>query len=73
MTAGTKCLKMFAPWKKNYEKPRQRNKKQRHHFANKSPYNQSYGFSNSHVRICDYWKNHSFHYIDLDSKVMYAF
>ena len=25
------------------------------------------------ISICDYWKNHSFHYIDLDSKVMYAF
>ena len=24
-------------------------KKQRHHFANKGPYSQSYGFSNSHV------------------------
>ena len=35
--------------KKNYDKPRQRTKKQRHHFANKSPYNQSYGFSNGHV------------------------
>ena len=51
MTAGTKCLKMFAHWKKSYEKPRQSNKKQRHHFANKGPCNQSYGFSNSHVWI----------------------
>ena len=25
-------------------------KKQRHHFANKSPYSQSYGFSSSHVK-----------------------
>ena len=24
-------------------------KKQRHHFADKGPYSQSYGFSNSHV------------------------
>ena len=26
-------------------------KKQRHHFANKGPYNQSYGFSCSHVQM----------------------
>ena len=26
---------MLAPWKKNYEKPRQHIKKQRHHFAHK--------------------------------------
>ena len=26
-------------------------KKQRHHFANKGPYNQSYDFSSSHVRM----------------------
>ena len=26
-----------APWKKSYDKPRQHIKKQRHHFANKSP------------------------------------
>ena len=25
---------MLAPWKKNYDKPRQRIKKQRHYFAN---------------------------------------
>ena len=27
---------MLVPWKKNYDKPRQRIKKQRHHFANKA-------------------------------------
>ena len=32
-----------------YDKPRQRIKKQRHHFANKVQYNQSYGFSSSHI------------------------
>ena len=26
-------------------------KKQRHHFANKDPYSQSYGFSGSHVHM----------------------
>ena len=41
--------KMFAPWKKSYDQPRQHIKKQRHHFTDKGPYSQSYGFSSSHV------------------------
>jgi len=32
-------------------KARQSIKKQRHHFADKRPYSQSYGFSNSHVQM----------------------
>ena len=40
---------MLAPWKKGYDKPRQRIKKQRYHFANKDPFSQRYGFSSSHV------------------------
>ena len=40
---------MFAPWKESYEKPRQSIKKQRHHFADKDPYSQGYGFSRGHV------------------------
>ena len=40
---------MIAPWKKIYDQPRQHIKKQRHHFANKGPSSQSYGFSNGHV------------------------
>ena len=39
---------MLAPWKKSYDKLRQHIKKQRHHFANKGPCSQSYGFSSSH-------------------------
>ena len=35
---------MPAPWKKSYDKLRQHIKKQRHYFANKGPYSQSYGF-----------------------------
>ena len=35
---------MLALWKKNYDKPRQHIKKQRHHFADKGLYSQSYGF-----------------------------
>ena len=42
-------LKMLAPWKKSYGQPRQHIKKQKHYFANRSPSNQSYGFSSSHV------------------------
>ena len=42
-------LKTLAPWKESYDKPRQWIKKQRHHFANKSPYSQSYVFSCCHV------------------------
>ena len=33
----------------NYEKSRHHIKKQRHHFADKGPYSQRYGFSSSHV------------------------
>ena len=36
---------------KKDNKPRQCNKKQRCHFADKSSYSQSYGFSSSHVRM----------------------
>ena len=35
---------MLAPWKKNYDQPRQLIKKQKHYFANKGPSSQSYGF-----------------------------
>ena len=38
-----------APWKESYDQPRQHIKKQRHYFANKNSYIQSYGFSSSHV------------------------
>ena len=36
---------MLAPWKKSYDPPRQYIKKQRHYFADKGPFSQSYGFS----------------------------
>ena len=35
---------------KSYNKPRQHIKKQKHHFVNKGPYSQSYGFFSSHVQ-----------------------
>ena len=43
--------KTLAPWKKNYNKPRHCITMQRHHFANKSLYSQSYGFSSESLAI----------------------
>ena len=43
--------KTLAPWKKRYDQPRQHIKKQRHHFADKSPSLESYGFSSNHVQL----------------------
>jgi len=40
---------MFTPWKESYDKPKQHIKKQRHHFADEDPSNQSYSFSSSYV------------------------
>ena len=37
-------LKDACPLKESYDKPRQRIKKQRRHFADKGPYSQRYGF-----------------------------
>ena len=45
----TAVMKLKAPWKKSYGKPRQCIKKERHYFADKGPSSQSYGFSSSHV------------------------
>ena len=44
-------IKMLAPWRETYDKPRQHIKKQSHHFADQDPYSQSYGFSSSHVHM----------------------
>ena len=51
MATAAMTLKMLIPWKESYDKPRQCIKKQRHHFADKGSYSQSYGFSSSHVRM----------------------
>ena len=40
---------MLTPWKKSYDQPGQRIKKQRHCFANKGSSSQGYGFSSSYV------------------------
>ena len=42
-------IKMLAPWKESYDKPRECIKKQRHNFADKGLYSQKYDFSISHV------------------------
>ena len=44
---------MLTPWKKSSDQPRQHIKKQRHYFSNKVPSSQSYGFSSSHVWMCE--------------------
>ena len=43
----TRNEKTLAPWKKSNDQPRQHIKKQRHHFDDKGPYSESYGFSSS--------------------------
>ena len=45
---------MLAPWKEGYDKPRQHINKQRHQFADKGSYNQSYVFSSHHVWMCEW-------------------
>ena len=52
ITADGDCsheIKTLAPWKKSYDQPRQRIKKQKHYFSNKGPSSQSFGFSSSNV------------------------
>ena len=46
--------KLLASWKKSYDKPRQHITKQRHCFANKGLYSQSYGFPVVMYR-CESW------------------
>ena len=44
---------MFAPWKISRDKRRQHIKKQRHHFADKDPYSETYDFSSSHEQMLE--------------------
>ena len=46
---AAKKLKDACSLEEKYDKPRQHIKKQSHHFADKGPYSQRYGFSSSHV------------------------
>ena len=50
---------MLVPWKKSYYQPRQHIKKQRHHFADKCPSSQSYGFFSSHVWMWELYHKES--------------
>ena len=49
MVTAARKLKDSCFLDKSYDKPRQCIKKQRHHFADKGPCSQSFGFSSSHV------------------------
>jgi len=53
ITAGGDCSheikRTLAPWKINYDQPRQLIKMQRHCFTDKGPSSQNYGFSSSNV------------------------
>ena len=51
MMAKAMKLKDTCCFEESYDKSRQCIKKQRHHFANKGPSSQSYGFSSGHVWI----------------------
>ena len=51
MMAKAMKLKDTCCFEESYDKSRQCIKKQRHHFANKGPYSQSYGLSNTHVHM----------------------
>ena len=56
-TADGDCsheIKTLIPWKKSYDKLRQNIKKKRHHFADKGPHSQSYGFSIA-MYACKSW------------------
>ena len=44
----------FAPRKKSFDQPREHIRKQRHYFADKGPYSQSYGFSSTHVWMWEF-------------------
>ena len=63
MVTGTMKLKdaFSLGGKESYKNPRQCIKKERHHFANKCPYSQSYGLSTNYVQM---W--------ELDHKVGWA-
>ena len=41
-------LETRTPWKRSHDQPRQHIKKQRHYFANRGLFSQSYGFSKQH-------------------------
>ena len=54
---------MLAPCKERYDKLRQCIKKQRHHFANKGPSSQNYGFSSTHIQMWELTIKNAEHWI----------
>ena len=58
---------MFAPWKENYNKPRQCIKKQIYHFADKSRYNQSYVFFPVVMYGCESWSIRKAEFLRIDA------
>ena len=57
---------MLAPWKKNYDKPRQHIRKQRHYSANKVPSSQRDFFSVT-LYGCESWSTKKFEYQRIDA------
>ena len=56
ITADSSCgheIKDACCLGKSYDQTRQHIKKQRHYFSNKCPSSQTYGFSSSHVWMCE--------------------
>ena len=56
-------LKTLAPWKKSYDKPRERFKKQRHYFANKGSSSQGvvmYGHESWTIKKAEHWRIDAF-------------
>ena len=53
MVIAAMKLKDAYSLEENYDQPRQHIKKQRHHFVNKGPSSQGYGFSSGHVWMCE--------------------
>ena len=57
ITADNDCrheMKTLAHWKENYDKSRQRIKKQRHHFVTKAPLVKAMVFSSSHIQMWEW-------------------
>ena len=50
---------MLTPWKKSYDQPGEHIKKQRHYFADKDPFCQSYGFSHVWMKA-EHWRIDAF-------------
>ena len=53
MVIAAMKLKDAYSLEESYDQPRQHIQKQRHYFANKVPSSQGYGFSSSHVWMCE--------------------